>query len=245
MVRTVVIDDDPVIRKELLFLLDAHPEFIIVGSCGTLAEALILIPGTSPDLVFLDVELGRDSGFDLLTSLEKLNFRVIFVTAYNHYAVKAIKFSALDYLLKPIDEEELAAALARYLEQPVIQRQQNTMAKEYLVSELNRDRIAVRSKQYVHILSFDEILYCQAEGNYTTFYLADNSKVVSTHPIKEYESLLPENWFIRTHQSYLVNYHFIHLIHKEGYLQLRSGLTLPVSARKIDHVLRLVTSKPK
>ncbi|NML39814.1 response regulator transcription factor [Chitinophaga sp. G-6-1-13] len=239
MIRTLIIDDEPAIRKDLEWLMKRYPDFLVLGSCGSIAEARVIIPNTEPELLLLDIELADGTGFDLLQEFPDRNFRIIFITAYNEHAIKAIKFGAFDYLLKPVDEEELMATLKRLLsESPVNTRTQMDITSNHLQSKKSglQNRIVLRSSQYLQVVPFEEILYCQSDGSYTTFHLSDKRKVMVSRPIKEYEELLPESWFIRIHQSYIVNHHCIDRFLKDGILILKDGTEIPVSARKREYV---------
>ncbi|MGN7824975.1 response regulator transcription factor [Chitinophaga varians] len=239
MIRTLIIDDEPAIRKDLEWLMKRYPDFLVLGSCGSIAEARVIIPNTEPELLLLDIELADGTGFDLLQEFPDRNFRIIFITAYNEHAIKAIKFGAFDYLLKPVDEEELMATLKRLLsETPVNTRTQMDITDSHLQPKKTglQNRIVLRSSQYLQVVPFEEILYCQADGSYTTFHLSDKRKVMVSRPIKEYEELLPESWFIRIHQSYIVNHHCIDRFLKDGILVLKDGTEIPVSARKREYV---------
>jgi two-component system, LytTR family, response regulator len=246
MLRVLIIDDEPIIRKDLESLLKAHQDFIVVGACGSVAEARILIPATNPDLLLLDIQLTDGTGFDLLQSLDKISFHTIFITAFNQFAIKAIKYGALDYLLKPIDEDELKEALDKVRKNPK-PAQQTEESLEVARSHMNareinvRSRIVLRSQYFLQVVAFDEIIYCQNDGGYTHFHLADKRKIVVSKSIKEYDELLPRQLFLRPHQSYLVNVNFIDRFHKEGYLILKGGEEIPVSTRKKEHVISFLT----
>lgn len=247
MLRVLVIDDEPLIRKDIEALTAKHPGVVVVGTCGTVKEGAILINATKPDLVLLDVQLTDGTGFDLLQSLKTINFHVIFITAYNEYAIKAIKYGALDYLLKPLDEDELNEALAKVKSSPAITNIEESLKVAGNYSGNNypekRSKLALRSQQYLQIVSFDEILYCHSDKGYTTFFLTNNRKVLVSKYIKEYEDLLPPEIFLRPHQSYLVNFNYIDRFHKDGYLILHSGAEIPVSTRKKDYVISFLTGE--
>ncbi|NLR60631.1 response regulator transcription factor [Chitinophaga polysaccharea] len=244
MIRTLIIDDEPAIRKDLEWLMKRYGDYVVLGSCGSIAEAKVIIPNTEPDLLLLDIELLDGTGFELLQQFPDRSFRVIFITAYNQHAIKAIKFGAYDYLLKPVDEDELAATLQRLrAEDPMPHKVQLEVADQHLGNKKPglHNRIVLRSHQYLQVVSFEEILYCQSDGSYTTFHLLDKRKVMVSRPIKEYEELLPEAWFIRIHQSYIVNHHFIDRFLKDGILILKEGSEIPVSYRKRDFVRQFLT----
>lgn len=246
MLRVLIIDDEPIIRKDLETLLKAHKDLIVIGSCGTLAEAKVLISATNPDLLLLDIQLTDGTGFDLLQSLPEVRFNTIFITAFDEFAIKAIKYGALDYLLKPIDDLELQEALDKVRrKQTSYQQEQKSLnvARSYMNHNENgvRSRIVLRSQYFMQIVAFDEIVYCQNDGGYTHFHLADKRKIVVSKSIKEYDELLPHHLFLRPHQSYLVNVNFIDRFHKEGYLVLKSGVEIPVSTRKKEHVIAFLS----
>ena len=246
MIRILIIDDEPIIRKDLEILIGKHKDTVIVGACGTVKEAMVLIPATNPDLVLLDIQLSDGTGFELLKLLPAISFHVIFITAYNEYAIKAIKYGALDYLLKPIDEDELNETINKVKSLPALREHSSEsvdVASSYLHSNEKRNKIVLRSQQYLQIVAFDEILYCHSDKGYTTFFLTGNRKVLVSKYIKEYEDLLPANIFLRPHQSYLVNFNFIDRFHKDGYLILHTGVEIPVSTRRKDHVIAFLTGE--
>lgn len=247
MLRVLIIDDEPIIRKDMEMLLRKHDDLVVVGACGSIKEASVLLQTTSPDLLLLDIQLSDGTGLDLLQELDHIPFQVIFITAYNQFAIKAIKYGALDYLLKPIDELELNEALdkVRASRQQVNSNIKDgwNVARSHL-SQVNKgmqDRIVLRSQQYLQVVPFEEIVYCQNDGGYTHFFLTSKKKIVVSKSIKEYNDLLPDEQFLRPHQSYLVNVHFIDKFHKDGYLILRTGEEIPVSTRKKDHVVAFLT----
>jgi len=246
MLRVLIVDDEPIIRKDLEALLKPYSDFIVVGTCGSVTEAKILINATQPDLLLLDIQLSDGTGFDLLQSLEKISFHTIFITAFNEYAIKAIKYGALDYLLKPIDELELKDALEKVKagrKEALEVRESLEVARAHMNSDNKaiRSRIVLRSQYFLQVVAFDEIIYCQNDGGYTHFHLVDKRKIVVSKSIKEYDELLPRQLFLRPHQSYLVNVSFIDRFHKEGYLILKGGQEIPVSTRKKEHVISFLT----
>ncbi len=243
--KTLVIDDEPAIRKDILFLLSGMPEFEVRGNCGSIAEAKKMIELQRPDLVLLDIQLIDGNAFDLLQSLDEIFFKVIFITAYSDKALKAIKFGALDYLLKPLDEKEFKEALNK-MKGTVPSLNNNPLqwkiANEHLenTTKLN-NRIVLRTLEYLQIVQYDDIVYCKGDAGYTTFYLSNNKKITTSKSMKEYEDLLPAVVFIRTHQSYIVNINFIERYHKEGYLVLKDNTEIPVATRRKESILRLLS----
>ncbi len=209
MITAVIIDDEKKCVSLLKHLIENHCKDInVVGEAESAAQGLQVIQQHKPDLVFLDIEMPDKTGFELLKSLPEINFDIIFTTAYNHYAIKAIRFSALDYLLKPVDLDELKNALARvYKKHQKAGPQQNV---DVLMSNIkspqpNFSRISLSTQDGLVILHVDEIIYCEASGTYTIFYLKNREKIIVSKTLKEYEELLKDHSFFRVHNSFLIN----------------------------------------
>jgi two-component system LytT family response regulator len=247
MIHTLIVEDEPKIRQDLKTLIQRHPNFSIVGDCGSVTEAEKMVKTMHPELVFLDIKLSDGSGFELLQSVKRHPLKVIFMTAYNQFAIRAIKFGALDYLLKPVDEDELASALdnvATGFSKSILPAQIEVASKAASANTNHlSDRIVLRTQHYLQVLCLEEIIYCHSESGYTTFHLTADRKELVSNPIKDYEALLPGSLFIRPHQSYLVNYHFIYRYHKDGYLKLKNGVEIPVSFRKRESIINFLTGK--
>jgi two-component system LytT family response regulator len=234
-VRVVIVDDQIAIRTDAATLLKQQDNFIVIGSCGSVQEALILIPATEPDLLLLDITLGDGTGFDILEKLSPFRFKVIFLTAHHEYALRAIKVGALDYLLKPINQHELQQALAKVI--PANEIMDAITQSSYQRKDIP-ERIVLRSQQFIHAIELNEIIYCHSNAGYTTFYLTNERKILTSRHLKEYEEILPSSMFLRTHQSYLVNNRFIDKYQKEdGYLVLREGTEIPVATRRNSEIL--------
>lgn len=230
--RVVVIDDQPAIRRSVELLLEPMEQFILVGSCSSVQEALVAIPASNPDLLLLDINLGDGTGFDLLNSLPDRKFKVIFLTAYEEFALKAIKTGALDYLLKPIVQSEFEAALLKVSESAPYEQATGTASRKSLKEH---SRLVLSSQQHLEVVELKDIIYCQSDSGYTTFYLT-NKKVVTSKYLKEYEEFLPEDQFLRTHQSYIVNISFIDRYHRDGYILLQNGVKIPVATRRKEMI---------
>jgi two-component system LytT family response regulator len=171
-------------------------------------QGLNAIQQHKPGLVFLDIEMPDKTGFELLNSLPEINFDIIFTTAYNQYAIKAIRFSALDYLLKPVDLDELKGALARVYRKHLKKEQRENidmLMNNIRSSQPNFSRITLSTQDGLVILHIDEIIYCEASGTYTFFYLKNKEKIVVSKTLKEYEDLLKDHHFFRAHNSFLIN----------------------------------------
>ena len=213
------------------------PNTDFVGAASDVKEGEALIRKTQPDLVFLDIQLSHENAFDLLDRLLPVAFDVIFVTAYNEYAVKAFRYSAMDYLLKPINIQELCAAVARVAER-VRLRNINSQLHN-LLSNLRRPdvtayKLAIPSPESLTFISVEEIVRCEANGGYTTFHMVNGEKLLSTKTIKEYEELLPPDIFLRIHSKHIINIQHIKKYHKGrgGYVEMEGRYTIEVSARR-------------
>lgn len=238
----VLIDDELNNLENLQFLLQQHcPELVFAGKAVSAAEGLQLIKSQSPDLVFLDIQMPGQTGFDMLRALDKTNFEVIFVTAYDQYGIQAIKFSALDYLLKPVDVEELKNAVSRAVEK-IQAKQQNNNINQLLTylqhSKQEQPRIALPTLKEIHYVKLDDIIRCEASDNYTIFYLLSGEKILVSKTLKEYADLLLVHNFRRAHQSHLVNMRFVKSLLKEdgGILLLQDKTKIPVSRQHLETI---------
>ena len=207
MLKALIVDDEPKARENLQILLTDFVEGVEVAAlCENIVEATQAVREHAPDVVFLDIQLQRETGFDLLTKLKEIDFEVIFTTAYTEYAIKAFKFSAIDYLLKPIDIEELKKAVAR-----VEKRVSNNMTGRLtqLVQNLKLGsnenyKIALPTLDGLVFVKISDILYCEASSNYTQIFTTEEKYLVSK-TLKEYDDLLSDHNFFRIHNSYLIN----------------------------------------
>ncbi len=239
MLKVLVIDDEPLIRKLIIQYLADYSELIVAGDCGSVAEGKVLINSCKPDVVFLDIQLSDGTGFKLLKEIEHINFKLLFITSYEQYAIKAIKSGAFDYILKPLDTEELDVAIKRLLSVTDVREKINErlqVAQDNLAGR--RHQITLRFNDCLRIIKIADIMYCQSDTGYTFFYLAQNEKIVVSKGLKEYEKLLPEDAFLRIHKSYLVNTAYIKEYMKEGYIRLSNNVSLPVAVRRKEDILK-------
>ncbi|TDW95676.1 LytR/AlgR family response regulator transcription factor [Dinghuibacter silviterrae] len=250
MIRAVIVDDEPGNVQNLVQLLERHcPEVAVSGTAYDAAHGKTVILEQRPDLVFLDISMPGESGLDLLKSLPAPEFDVIFVTAFHQYGIQAIKLSALDYLLKPINIQELRHAVSKALAKNDGRRQQALL--ENLVhllqdrQQMESHRIALPGAKETRLVQPSRIIRCEASNNYTTFFLQGNEKIVVSKPIFEYEELLGGYGFIRCHQSHLVNKAHIRSWIKEdgGYLLLEDNTAIPVSRQKRDLIRSIMAPK--
>ncbi|MCJ8167654.1 LytTR family DNA-binding domain-containing protein [Pontibacter sp. E15-1] len=233
--RAILIDDEISNLENLRTLLEKHcPRVTIMATAQSVSAAVDAIEKFLPDLVFLDIQMGEQTGFDVLKLLPRRNFEVIFVTAYDQYGIQAVKFAALDYLLKPIDIEELINAVNKAEYKLATQRQ--TSQLDFLLQQLkkpdtNVSTIAIQMQSETRYVTLSEIIRCEADNTYTCFFLANSEKILVSKSLKEYADLLRPNGFLRTHQSHLVNPKYVKSWLKEdgGILLLTSGEKIPVS----------------
>lgn len=233
--KAILIDDEISNLENLRTLLTKHcPQVNIVATAQTVADAVNVVENYTPDLVFLDIQMGEQTGFDVLSSLPNRNFEVIFVTAYNQYGIQAVKFAALDYLLKPVDIDELQTAVSKVAKK-LAERTQSSQL-DFLLQQLKTpqpavSKIALPMQSEIRYIALSEIIRCEADNTYTFFFLANGEKILVSKSLKEYADLLKPNGFLRTHQSHLVNPKFVKSWLKEdgGVLLLTSGEKIPVS----------------
>lgn len=242
MYKVLIVEDEPAVRKELVWLVSQEKDLNLAGTATNVKEGAALIKENKPDLVLMDIQLTDGTAFDLLAELKAVTFKIIFITAYNHFAIKAIKYGAMDYLLKPLEETELKAAIEKFrqnaAQSQAEQQLQLAVASQLSTAEANPEhRIVLHSMDYLQVLQIKEIVYCMSDGSYTTFFLTENRKIMTSRPLKYYEELLPEQWFVRPHQSYLVNLNFVDKLLKSGLLILKNKTEVPVSIRKKDHIM--------
>ncbi len=246
MLKAIIVDDVRKIRESLKDLLEKYcPDVTIIAEAENVSDALIKINHHQPDLVFLDVEMPDGSGFDLLQKLTKINFKIIFITAYEEYAVKAFKHSAVDYLLKPVDKEELIEAIKKA--KNVLEKEHAELKLQALFSLIDKTKnetrkIILKTQESIYSINISDIVHCESEKNYTTFNLNDGQKIVVSTTLKEYEDLLTSFGFFRSHQSHLINLSFFdHYVKTDGgMIVLKSKTRIPVSSRKKEELLKLI-----
>jgi two-component system LytT family response regulator len=242
--KIIIIDDEEQQRNFTSTVVKKYcPTIEIVAQAANVKDGIEAIQKYAPDLILLDVEMPDGTGFDLLKKLMPIDFQVIFITAHNEFAVKAFKFSALDYLLKPVAPEELVITL-----QKAEQVQKQTQIQMQLAILLNNiqdfagevKKLVLKDADNVHIVSISEVMYMQADNNYTSFFLTDKRKIVISKTLKEYEQLLEGKGFFRCHQSHLVNLNYILRIDKRdgGFIVMKDQTQLPLSSRKKEQLLQ-------
>lgn len=239
MLKAIIIDDEPDNVKLLALQLKMYcPAVVVVAACTKSKDGLVKIRELQPDLVFLDIEMPVMNGFELLEQVSDVPFQVIFVTAYDKFAVKAFKYSALDYLLKPVDANELSLAVAKAGKSAPADERQLGMLKKQLHAgpAFLPDKIALPYQNGVAFTDIDHIVYCEAKDNYTLFQLKDGSQHVAAKTLKSIQEILEERNFLRVHRQYLVNLaHIIKYVKGESaYLVMADQKNIPVSRSQKD-----------
>lgn len=238
--KVYILEDEINILKHIISLVEAIPYLQIVGYSAEISKAQTEIPNLKPDLILSDIQLTDGSSFTLFQSIDISDIPVIFITAYNQYAIEALNIGAFAYLLKPVDQEIFNETLDRCFqkkEQFRFEKNQMELARNHYTEKETIKRIALKSIDYTQIIQIADIVYCQSDKGYTTFFLNDGNKIVVSKVLKEYETLLPATVFIRCHQSFLVNVNYISKYYKDGNLQLTTKDLIPVSERKKEIVL--------
>jgi len=246
MIRILILDDEEAACNILEILIKKNmPYEHEIRKEQHPVQALQLLETFRPTLVMLDIEMPGMNGFDFLNKAGSWDFDVIFTTAFDQYAIKAIRFSALDYLLKPLDIVELQNALNRH----IIRRNLPQQSRKELVSNLIENvqrpdadeyRLALSTTEGVFFYLPSEIIRCEGESNYTTFYLENAKPLIVSHTLKEYEALLTDYSFCRVHKSHLINMKFVTRMDRDGFLWLQNGESVPVSRRRKEEVMRLL-----
>ena len=243
MINAIIIDDESHCLVTLSMLLDEYcPEVKILEQCNSAKKGLEAIEKHKPHLVFLDIEMPTMNGFEMLEHVNQLNFSIIFTTSYDQYAIKAIRFSALDYLLKPVDPKELESAVKK------VHRQQLPMAEQFhmLLKHVNGkgfqfNKIAVPTVEGFELIPADQVIYLEANDNYTHIFLKNKTKIIASRILKDVEEQLVDfSFFIRVHHSYMVNLNEVikYIRGEGGYLVMSDGSTVNVSRSRKDALLK-------
>jgi len=239
MIKSVIIDNEKKSRKTLSNFLQKYCKNVeILGEADGVSSGIELIKSQKPELVFLDIEMTDGTGFKLLESIEDIQFSVIFVTAYSAYAVKAFKISAIAYILKPINPQELIEAIEKYQKEIGLKGIHNKL-EVLLGNQSSVKKIAFPTSEGIELVKLNQIVHCEADDNYTSIFLANEKRIVVSKTIKEYDTMLSDFGFYRIHQSHLVNLDYISKFNKNdgGYVVLENGKKLPVSRRNKQEFL--------
>ncbi len=250
MIKTIIIDDEYNASEFLEKMLKRYfpNKFHICKTCENIDDAVKAIEEHQPDLVFLDIQMPNKNGFELFKEIKEINFEVIFTTAHSEFAIDAIKRSALDYLLKPINYIDLLGAINRYEQKNKKENQEKKLS--ILIENIDsgdtaHKKIAIATETGFEFVKFNTIVYLEAQNNYTKFNLTNGSSITTSKTLKHYEDILPSELFFRIHKSYLVNMNFIKRFTKsdEQFVELITGQKIPVSIRKKDEFITAITKK--
>ena len=249
MLSILIIDDEKKIREMLADIINLNTTNTkVVGFAEDVSSGVAAIEKYKPDLIFLDIKLPDGTGFDILSKVNTdiYKFQVIFITAFEEYAVKAFKFSALDYILKPVDPEELIAAIEKCKTQNNYEFKEKfeTFDLNSAKQNNNNRKLVLKTQETIHIVEICDIIRCESDGCYTTFYTVDNRKIMISKTIKEYDELLTELVFFRVHQSHIINMSYIECFEKKdgGFVIMKDKSSIPVSSRKRDVFLKMINS---
>ena len=244
MIRTIIIDDEKHMRQTLRKMLKAYCQNVeLLAEAGGVASGVEAINNYNPDLVLLDIKMDDGTGFDLIEKLKPVDFKVIFITAWEKYAIRAFRFSALDYLLKPIDPDELKEAIgkaSRVMNEDFNAQLDNL--KDHLYSQDKSDKkIILRNADSVFLVNITDIVYCRSDGNYTHVFRSNGQEILVSSTLKDYEEILSDYGFFRLHKSYLINLKYISRFDKaEGGTVIMEGeIGVPVASRKRDLLLEM------
>ena len=246
MIRTYIIEDEEHTRDALVNILTTHCKSVhVVGTADDVTKALEEINLYKPDLVLADIAILGGTCFDVFEKLDETDFKIIIITAHAEYALKAIKFSAIEYLIKPIDPLELVTAIQKVSES--LQKENTQMLLKNLITNIRTpekkfEQIVLKTAESIYLVNLKEIMHIEADGSYTRFYFQDGRKIVVSKVIKEYDEMLSGVDFLRVHQSHLINLNYVDRFEKQdgGYLVLKNKAIIPVSYRKKESLLKVL-----
>jgi two-component system LytT family response regulator len=247
MIRCVIVEDEEMARKVLKSLLAQYCQDVMVcAEADDIVSGKNMIETFHPDLVFLDIEMPGGSGFKLLTSIEDKDFEVVFITAYEQFAIKAIRHDALDYILKPIDPKELVAAVEKVKEakyKKTLKKQYDSLLKNLDPEQLVVRKISLSTADKIHLINVDDIIRCESDNYYTIIFFKDGTSLMVSKTLKEIDQRLEEYDFVRTHKSHLVNMRCIkNFIKDEMMVVLTNDVKIPVSKRKKEKIMEVINN---
>ncbi|MFT5779347.1 MAG: two-component system LytT family response regulator [Crocinitomicaceae bacterium] len=244
MIKAILIDDLQQARTTLKKDLEAYAKDLeVIGEADGVVSGAKMLKSLTPDIVFLDIQMQDGSGFDLLDILPSIDFKIIFITASDVHAIKAFRYAAIDYLVKPVDPDDLKNALQRFRENHLNENEKYKLLSDSLKNHTRpNERLALHAQDKINIVNIADIIRCESHVNYTTFYFMDGSRIVVTRTLKDFDDLLSDQGFYRVHQSHLVNMKFIREFVKGdgGYLLMIDGTEVPVSVRRRPAVLKMI-----
>ena len=245
MIKAVIIDDDPQMAHTNNSLLKEYfPKIEVVGFADSVLTGVDLIKEKKPQLVLMDIELKDGTGFNILQKVKPYNFQLIFITAFNQFGIKAIKFSAIDYIMKPVNEYEFKTAIENALhtiENSEIEKQIETFFSHY-EKKVQIKKIVLKTANSLHLIDISDIIYCKSDNSYTTFFLNNKDEIIVSRSMKEYEELLCDYHFFKPHQSYLVNLNYVNKVDKStgGCLILKDKTEILISLRRKSSLIKML-----
>jgi two-component system, LytTR family, response regulator len=242
--NAIIVDDEKNGVKVLKTLIKNYcPEIEVIANADNIEDAFKIIQSLQPDLVFLDIEMPNGNGFELLKKFDQINFQIIFTTAFDGYAIKAIKYHAIDYLLKPIDIDELKLAVESATKNQKEKPKENKYLKFVQEQKLQiANKIAVPVKDGMLFIAINDIVRIESDGSYSTFHMCDLNKIVASKNLKEYEDILPINEFFRTHKSHLINLKYVKKYFRGNghFVEMNDGSKVEIARRKKDEFFKLM-----
>ena len=244
IMRAVIIDDEPKARKNIIRIVSLIDSDIqIVGEAESVKTGYQAILRTKPDLVFLDIQMPDGTGFDLLDRLPNINFKVIFITAFDNFAIKAFKYSAVDYLLKPINPEEFKMAVDKMLQ--IYNKEDYNLKINTLLSNIStseNQKLVLKTSEGYYVITISNIIRLESDKGYTNFIFKDRKSILVSNIIKNYDEMFSDKGFLRTHQSHLININYIESFIRAdgGYIVMKNGDTVPVSKRKKETIIQML-----
>jgi two-component system, LytTR family, response regulator len=244
MLRTLIIDDEPHVRETLRHLLErCCPLVKIVGEAGSVAEGIKAIKDKVPDLVLLDIIMDDGTGFDLLEAFDHIGFKIIFITAWEKYAIQAFGFSAVDFILKPVNPEKLTEAVKRAGQQvqSAFNLQLNTLQENMKIRDGEKRKLVLKTSDKIYLVEVKDIVYCESDCNYTIFTTMDDGKIIVSKGLKDYDELLSDSGFFRVHRSSLINLKHIKRFEKHdgGLVVMSNGDKIAASTRGRERLMEL------
>jgi two-component system LytT family response regulator len=242
--KLIIIDDESHAREALSLMVELYyPEASVTATFAGIQKAVETIRNTKPDVLLLDMEIGEERGSDILKYFPRPTFKVIFITAYQHYALEAFRCAALDYLLKPVDPDLLVSALDKAADLTGLENlagKIDIFLSNTSGSDKNTKRLALKTADDIHIVNIRDIMYCEADHSYTIFHLADDTRIMVSNTLGDYEDMLNSFGFVRIHKSYLLNMDYLSRYEKAdgGNAILKNNTSLPVSIRKRDQFIQ-------
>jgi two-component system LytT family response regulator len=245
MLRAIIIEDEEQKRSTLLQMVTTMRNDVeIVGEAADVSSGKQMILKNNPDLVFLDIQLPDGTGFDLLEQLGNINFKIIFITAYSEYAVKAFKFSAVDYILKPVSASDLMEAIDKAVQMLIAEYnlKLSTLLDNHRTISNDEKRIILKTIDKVHVIKIKDIIRCESDASYCHFFLTNGKKITASKPLKEFAGLFNDYGFFRVHKSHLVNIRLVQRYDRTegGYVIMESGEKVPVSSYKREELIEFL-----